>query len=417
MRNMVKCHLCASVDEGALVSLTKELIRIKREAPPGEEGRVGAFVASYLENCGYRVTLQEAACERFNVLAMSEERPGPRLLFNGHLDVVPAGDETKWQSMPYDPQVRDGKLYGRGAADMKGAIACMMYAARLLREQHIPLSGQLQFLFNVDEENKNAGLFRYMKEPMRSDAVVVGEATELKAAICHRGVMAVTCTVLGCSAHASRPGQGINAITRATLLMEKIRRLNEQLANAPATSCGHGSIEITMISGGNKVNVIPDDCHFSMDRRLNLMETQETCIAQLEDCVREVRREIPDFECEFQVTAFSPPHEIRPDHPFVLAVQTAVESIVKEANPPCVFPATCEAGYFAENLKCPVIILGPGSIREAHTVDEYVEVSQLTNCVRIYLTLILSQLYKEELFMQGEVFERMIPIGARDKNV
>jgi succinyl-diaminopimelate desuccinylase len=396
IRDTVACHLCASVDEGALVSLTKELIHLKSEAPPGEEGRVGAFIASYLENYGYHVTLQEAAKDRFNVLAVSEECPGPRLLLGGHLDVVPAGDETKWKSPPYDPKVRDGKLYGRGAADMKGAIACMMYAARLIKEQHIPLAGQLQFLFDVDEENKNAGLFRYMKEPMDSDAVVVGEATELKAATCHRGVMAVTCMVSGRSAHASKPGQGKNAITRAAVLMERIRQLNDRLAEAPASSCGHGSIEITMISGGNKVNVIPDVCSFSMDRRVSFGETREECLAQLADCAREVRREIPDFECEFQVTAFSPPHEVEPDHPFVLAAQNAAESITKEANPPCAFPATCEAGYFAEHLKCPVVILGPGSIREAYTVDEFVEVSQLTACARIYMALILNQLYKEE---------------------
>lgn len=396
MRETAVCHLCASVDEGALVSLTKELIRFKSEAPPGEEGRVGAFVASYLENCGYCVTLQKAAEDRFNVLAVSEDCPGPRLMLNGHLDVVPAGDEAKWKSPPYTPEVRDGKLYGRGAADMKGAIACMMYAARLLREHHIPLSGQLQLLFNVDEENKNAGLFRYVKEPLPSDAVVVGEATGLTVANCHRGVMALTCTVSGRSAHASKPGQGINAITRAAVLMEKIRQLNDRLLKAPATSCGHGSIEITMISGGSKVNVIPDICCFSMDRRLNLGETQETCIAQLQDCARDVRRDIPDFECEFQVTAFSPPHEIESGHPFVLAAQDAAESVTKERIAPRAFPATCEAGYFAEHLKCPVVILGPGSIREAHTADEYVEVSQLTACTRIYLSLILNQLYNGE---------------------
>ena len=389
-------RLCASVDEGVLVSLAKELIRLKSEAPPGEEGRVGAFIASYLEDCGYCVALQEVACGRFNVLAASEDRPGPRLLFNGHLDVVPAGDETKWQSPPYEPELREGKLFGRGAADMKGAIACMLYVAGLIRKQRIPLAGQLQFLFNVDEENKNAGLFRYVKEPMRSDKVVVGEATELKVATCHRGVMAVTCTVRGRSAHASRPGQGVNAITRAMALMEKIRQLNEKLASVPASSCGHGSIEATMISGGSKVNVIPDVCRFSLDRRLALGETQEACLAQLEDCARAMRLKMPDFECSFEVTAFSPPHEVQIDHPFVLAARAAVESITQEACPPCAFPATCEAGHFAGRLKCPVIILGPGSIREAHTVDEFVEASELTACARIYAALILNQLYKEE---------------------
>jgi acetylornithine deacetylase/succinyl-diaminopimelate desuccinylase-like protein len=87
---------------------------------------------------------------------------------------------------------------------------------------------------------------------------------------------------------------------------------------------------------------------------------------------------------------------LNPNHPFVLAAQAAAESVTKKAESPRAFPATCEAGYFAERLKCPVVILGPGSIREAHTVDEFVEVSQLTDCVRIYIALILNQLYKEE---------------------
>ena len=152
---------------GRVVEIAKELIRRESEAPPGNEQATAQYIYEFFEKLNIPVVRQQCAEGRDNVFAcLSGKKPGTRLLYNGHMDVVSAGDWARWQSPPYEPEDRDGKLYGRGACDMKGSITSALYAAELLAPYSSQFAGEWGLLFNVDEEHSNLGMRKWLENPL-----------------------------------------------------------------------------------------------------------------------------------------------------------------------------------------------------------------------------------------------------------
>ena len=364
-----------------LTKIAMDLIALESEAPPGREGRTGDYIFHFLEDAGLDPRRQYCSADRFNVTAElgRGEEGGLKVLYCGHMDVVPAGDAALWITPPYEPDIREGRLYGRGACDMKGSLACALYAAKELAARSGEFPGKLMFLFDVDEEHQNKGLYRYLEDAPKIDFAVVGEPTNMEVALGHRGVMAFEITFTGKSAHAARPEEGLNAIYAAERFISKIREIQDKAKGGPAA----GAMQVTVIRGGTKVNMIPQDCNLQMDCRLGPGESVEGTEEMIDRILQEIS-ENTGCSCGLRILTSCPAGWCSPDTPPLLAVEEVLREYRGEAPGNTVFGASCEAGMLQKYLGIPAIILGPGSIRQAHITDEYITLAQLEDGAEIY---------------------------------
>ncbi len=368
-----------SISHERLAQLTMELVRRESEAPPGNEEAVCTYIKDFLQQQGLTVTEQPCAPHRANVLATIPGKDSQALpyLYVGHVDVVPAGNPALWTTPPYEPAVREGRIYGRGAADMKGSVACMLHLAELYAAGQFQPQRPVQMLFDIDEEHQNLGMRTFIQSAPQAVFAIVGEPTGGRIHLGHRGVMAFQVDFYGKSCHAAQPSLGVNAIEQALAFCEKVRALNAQLQTQADPYLGAGSITVTMIEGGHKVNTIPEHCCVRIDRRLTVGESTQQATKQIEQMLTEAPG------AQVKVTTQCPVGWIEKEHPQIQRLQEAARQAGKPAEI-SVFSACCEAGLMSEGTGIPTVILGPGEIAQAHQTDEFVSIAGLYDTARLY---------------------------------
>jgi len=285
------------------------------------------------------------------------------IILSGHLDTVPMG--MKW-SMGQG-EVLAGKIYGRGAADMKGAIASMLHAAVDLMEEDVPFS----IFLTSDEEERMTGAFALRKLDVLSEAkgVLVGEPTDLQPAYKEKGISRFRLTTHGTAAHASLPWLGENAIQKMSRLLEKLSKW----AKAPQGPTEDITLCVSMIKGGIKSNVVPDKCEVEIDARFPTPFTYQKVRTIIMD---ELKGESYDIQMLYELEAYAADS----DSEFARA---AVELTGTEL---IVVPYATEAPVFAA-VNPNVIVCGPGGMKMAHADNEFVERWQLERAIELYITL------------------------------
>lgn len=368
---MMPEELLSHLSEQRVTEILSDLIRRPTDTETGD------YLIDFLTHCGISAEKQDCGEGRFNVIGRIPGSEGPGDLYIGHTDVVPAGDLSGWRFPPFSPTVEGGLLYGRGASDMKGSVAAMLHAAELLTKLPAPKQG-LTLLFDADEECHNLGMKRFLNDSVPGRFAIVGEPSELQLHLGHRGVMAFQVTFHGKSAHAARPETGENAITQAMAFCRKAEALNAFLTQKAPSPLGTGLLTVTMISGGTQVNMVPECCTIRLDRRLIESETPEAA----EEELRQLLAPFP--KAELKVTTCCPPSLTSEALCAVQELKSALLSAGEEERI-SVFPATCEAGLFTCSTGIPSVILGPGSIRQAHQTNEFVKISELFSAAKAYL--------------------------------
>jgi acetylornithine deacetylase len=304
------------------------------------------------------------------------------ILLSGHTDVVPV-DGQRWSTDPFSLFERDGQLFGRGTADMKGFLACALRAADLARTRD--LATPLHLAFSYDEETGCIGV-RSLIEDMarwahRPRLCIVGEPTMLRTALGHKGKSAFTATCKGRAAHSANPAQGINAIHLACDLIGTLRRQQELLVAAtlrdPAYEVPYSTVHVGTIQGGTVLNIVPPRCELEFEIR-NLPGENAAHIAENIRCQAEqlcARYDDKDARIDLAVTNQYPGLETPEDSPVValLSTLTGNRSTFKVGF-------GSEAGLFSGELGIPTAICGPGSIDQAHKPDEFISRDQLLRC-------------------------------------
>lgn len=366
-------ELLAMVSKERAVSLAMELIRRPSDA------ETGAFILDFLRRAGIRAERQDCGEGRFNVVARIPGRAAGRkgLLYIGHTDVVPAGDPSAWRSPPFSPRLEGGRLYGRGAADMKGGLAAMLHAAERLARLPAP-AREVTMLFDADEECQNLGMKRFLQGTVEGSFAVVGEPTGVQACLGHRGVMAFEAVFSGKSAHAARPELGVNAVMQAVSFCRAAGEFGERLAARAVPPLGKGLLTVTAVSGGTQVNMVPERCAVRLDRRLTAGETPEEAQRQL----RQLLEPFPG--ASLRATTCCPACLCPEGLPDAGRLMAAARAGGGEGGA-AVFPATCEAGLFSAQTGIPAAIFGPGSISQAHQTDEFAYTRELLSAARAYL--------------------------------
>jgi acetylornithine deacetylase ArgE len=370
-----------------LVELSRSLIRFRTEVPPGNEEGCARYIHDFLADLhieGADLRLDRFEAGRANLVAkFGPSEPG--LLLGGHIDVVPAGDESEWSSPPFEGVLKGGRLYGRGAADMKAGVAAMLKAIEAKARKGKMLRRGLLFVATAGEEVGFDGLKAlYARKliPERAARVgVMGEPTGLRPIRAHKGLADFRIRVTGRSGHASRPDLGVNAIEKCASIIQGIAAWERALSKAPDADLGPTIATPTVVWGGTKSNVIPSSCELIVDSRWIPRHGTAFVEKGLNSVVASLKKKDPTLDARVELMYDSPSLKLPPDHPAV-SLAESVSGLKSE-----VAPYGTEASLYAMH-GIPSIVLGPGSLKHVHIVDEFVEVAQAKKAVSIYEKMI-----------------------------
>jgi acetylornithine deacetylase ArgE len=349
--------------------------------PPGNEEPCARFIGDYLKEMrveGAHVEVHRFASGRANVVATF---PGdsPGLLLAGHMDVVSVGDASAWSSPPFEGKQRNGRLYGRGAADMKGGLAAMLMAIGSFKRKKLKRS--LSFVATAGEEAGLDGLRALISskkiEEVKARCGVVGEPTDMKVVRAHRGSIACKVTLHGRSAHASDPSLGINSIEKAVAFIEKLGPLRRELSKGFDPDLGRTILTPTVITGGTKSNVIPASCELTLDARTIPGHDGRTILEGLGAVAESLQKKDESFSADIEILYETLPLSVSPAEEVV----KLGESIT--GSPSVVAPFGTEAPDYGK-IGIPTVVMGPGSVREAHIYDEFVTIDQLHLAQSVY---------------------------------
>ncbi|MBV8416599.1 MAG: M20 family metallopeptidase [Verrucomicrobia bacterium] len=361
----------------SVVDLCQALVQIPSENPSGSaashgEEAMASFVGGFLEDLHAQVEYEEIGPGRPNVYGLWPVPPGAsqRILFAPHLDTVTVEGMTV---DPFQANRVDGRLYGRGSSDTKGSMAAMLWAIKSVDLSKLNVA--VGFAGLADEECEQLGAKVCAARKM-ADFVVVGEPTNLDVVYTHKGEAWIEIETRGRSAHASIPKTGVNAIDR---MVDALKILNERFPQiCPVKGnpvLGESTVSTGRIRGGAKINVVPDRCYAEVDIRI--LPGQESMAADVARFFEE--QGVPAIVRPIKISA---PLYTSPDHPFIKKF-VALGSRLTGAS------WFCDAAFFALQ-GTPAIAIGPGSIAQAHTADEYIEIAELERGAEFFTNFLLS---------------------------
>ncbi len=368
------------------VELLSSLVSVNTVNPPGNELFLAEQIASELKDFGFEVETPLCGENRASVVATLKigSGVGKKVVLNGHLDVVPC-NSGEWSTDPFVPTVKDNRLYGRGSADMKAGVACMILAAEKIATEGIPGNGTLVLNFVADEEIHNLGTLSSQFAWKDADYVVIGEPTNLEINIAHKGTARFYITILGKSCHSSMPSLGINAIEKAARVIDEISAYNRKLSLITHEVLSPPTCAITNIAGGEKDNIIPQQCVITVDRRMSPLDTKASVAEEITTLLKKIKKEDPDFNFSIENYICLEAGEVKKESEVIVRAQDAYRKALGREPIVTAFSATCEQCIFTKN-GVPAFIMGPGSINQAHVVDEYVEINQLQPAIDFYYT-------------------------------
>ena len=377
-------ELVSAVQEAELVEYCREMVRIKSVNPPGDEMAMAEYVANVLKSIGLEVKLLKHSSSRASVLAILRgSGQVPALLYSAHLDTVPLGAE-QWIHEPFAAETLDGKIWGRGSADMKGGLAALLVMAKIMANSGLSIKGDLIFAITAGEEVDSLGAKSVASYPDLGpvQAIIVPEPSYNDIYIAEKGALWLEISTYGKTAHGSMPALGKNAVM---MMVELIKGLeNFFIPFESHAMLGGFSMSINTISGGIKTNVVPDRCVVSIDMRTVPGQDHHDIMARFQGLIKDLGKHDPDFKASIEITNDRPPIETSPKEPVVKMMVNIVADITGEIPIPKGVNYYTDAATLAPAFKAPMIICGPGHPGLAHQPNEYVEIEKLVQAAKIY---------------------------------
>ena len=388
-----------------IITLCRELIQQKSYS--GEEN----LAVAHLHKTFEKYAFDDIFVDEYGSIIghIAGKLPGRKILFDGHIDTVPVPDESKWHYSPFGGEVVDNKIYGRGASDMKGALSAMVMAAHYFAvDCNKNFAGDIYVVGGVHEECFEGVAARAISKKVKPDYVVIGEASELNLKRGQRGRAEIIVETEGKSAHSANPQNGINAVYKMTVLIQKLCELQ-----APEQDVlGKGILELTDIKSEPYpgASVVPDYCRVTYDRRLLVGETRESVLQPILEVIHKLSSNDSDFKArayfakgkencytgaDIAGERFFPGWLYEGDDAFVQTALAGLQSV--GLNPEITQYSFCTNGsHYAGEEKIKTIGFGPSRENLAHTVDEYIEIDQLLKAAKGYYGILSAVLQKGE---------------------
>jgi acetylornithine deacetylase len=349
------------------------------------EREIATWVRQFFEQRGIVVWEQEAFPDRPNVIARLPGRDSSRrVILEAHMDTVSV------QGMgipPFEPRVVDGKLFGRGSCDTKGGLAAMMHAVASLHEEGIVPPCEVWLAAVVDEEFSYRGVVK-LCEDLTAHAALVAEPTGLRAIIAGKGVLRWLIVVRGKAAHSSKPQLGVNAISHAARIVLAIEEDHARLAAKVHPLLGPATVNVGIIRGGEQVNFVPDTCAIEIDRRLLPGESGPAVLAHYQGLLDGLKAQHPTFDAVME-----PPRIL--DEALETAADSAPARLARAVLTEMGLDGTLGGVPFGSDASklsragIPSLIIGPGSIDQAHAAVEFVEIAEVERALTFYRNFIL----------------------------
>ncbi|WP_290812897.1 M20 family metallopeptidase [Halovivax sp.] len=374
-----------------LAALASDLVSIPTENPPGNEAAGAEFVREWLADEGIDADLVEEPDPDRPQVGATIGTGEPRVVLNAHLDVVPAGDPDAWSVDPYGGVVRDGRLYGRGSADVKTGLAIGMLVARDLAPdlESDALAGSLVVHAPMGEETADPGTSTLLERGYGGDLGIVIEPTDFRVATATKGLAVYRLVVRGEATHASHPDEGANAIDASRRVLEAIDAYDRELRGGPDSLCGPALATVTEIEAGTDSNlaVVPDRSELVLDRRVPPGESIESVDEEVEALTSDLAAD-EGVDAEWTRIQAYEPSSIPVDHPLAETLRGRSAAIPadgrteettgdgagedgdRRVGEPWGIEAATDARNFVNDAGIPAVTWGPGRLEEAHTVDE-----------------------------------------------
>ena len=379
------------MDDRGILELLMEMVKApSHPGVPRQEEAAARALAGYLRERGLPADLVEVREGRPNVVAsIAGAKPGPHLLLCGHLDTVPpnAGSPADF----FSAAIRDERMFGRGTVDMKGALAAMAGALVEIRDSGGLVSGRVTLAAVIDEEMESLGAEALILSGFKADGAVIGEPTENRVAIGHKGLEWLEVVFTGRAAHGSTPEAGVSAIAAAahfvslveSELVPAFERRRDPVLGLPAINMG-------TVKGGQQPSMVAADCTIQLDRRWVTTETIDQVLGDLEDILAKVRAARPGLKTRLErmpggmATMLHGPLVIDPAHPLVEAAQGAFHDLGRAPGPLAVFPAWTDGALISREAGIPTLVWGPGELALAHSAEESVRLDEVVLAARLY---------------------------------
>lgn len=374
------------MEDRETLELAQNLVRINSVNPklvpgaPGEQ-EMARFVHGFLEDHGIEAEMVEVEPARPNVVGrLPGGDDGPSLLLCCHMDTVSA----EGMENPFDARVEDGRLYGRGAHDIKGGLAAMLAAASKLAEGS-PGGGEIIVAAVVDEEYLSSGT-EALVETVQADAAIVFEPSDLKVLVAHKGFAWFRIETQGKAAHGSRPEEGIDAIAHMGRVLGGLEVLDRKLrAISPHPRLGTPSVHASLIEGGRELSSYPDRCRLDVERRTLPGESEADAETELDALFERLQQKDPHFKAKCELTFARPPYEISTSHALPQAVARAIERAIQRDVEFGGLTAWTDSAILAE-AAIPSVVFGPGGAG-LHGLVEYTEIQDIYDCRDVLVEL------------------------------
>jgi acetylornithine deacetylase/succinyl-diaminopimelate desuccinylase len=378
-----------SVKKAEVEKLVKDLVRIpSHSGVPTQEKEVAVFLKDFLTKHGITAKLRNAEKDRPNVIAIIEgDGNGKSLMLNGHTDTVPP---FNMDIPPFSPKVDKGRLYGRGALDMKGGLGAIAMTLVAIRRSRVKLAGDLIMTAVVGEERKSEGTEDIVLNGPHADMGIVGEPTDLEIQPTHRGLEWLEVHFYGKAAHGGQAERGVNAITMASKfihavdcdLLPRLRERKSKYTQPPTLNLG-------VISGGQQPSSVADHCVVKIDRRWVPEENLQKVFTEIYDLFDKVKKEDPSFKAKLirdpanMKTMTHTPNVVPRGHQVVRSLEGAVRAVTGKPAKVTSFWGWTDAALFTHFAKTPTVVFGPGGAG-AHAKVEYVLTDDLARCMQVY---------------------------------
>lgn len=382
--------------------LLKTLVRMNTSQPEGNEAVLAEWICEEIQKWGgpedLEISFLEHTTHRKSLLVKVKGRKGGTgkredkgPAFIGHIDTVACEEKKNWLYPPLRAIVKDGVLYGRGAADMKGGVAAMMLAMRYLLGQKGRLDFPVFFCFTADEEKDGLGakaLAAKQEWMEQIDSMFICEPSNQQIGCCEKGALWLRVEIRGASAHASRPEIGLNAIEYAMQFEREYRTYINQAVRHEML--GNTTMSITKLKGGIMTNIIPDEAVMEMDIRTVPGVSHEECIKAARKIAEEMEKDCAMLQCSVSVMNNRPAVETAPGHPFVKKVCGAAQKTGMSGELRGLYFYT-DASQLIPQTGIPFVIAGPGDDKMAHCVNEKIALEEVAQMTEVYLRYLLNR--------------------------
>lgn len=382
-----------------LASMLQKLIMFKSVNPPGNEGPIARFLSKRLEESGFEVKLVEVEKDRPNVIGKLYGTEGKKcLLCYSHVDVVPPGDLNNWTYPPFEGVRVNDEIFGRGAQDHKFPIPPFIIAADAIREAGLKLKGNLVFTFVADEETGGEFGFKHLVTNgyfNDTDCMIYGSAASLgdSVIVAANGAMWTNVIVKGKMAHTAFLENGVNAIIASNKVITSLQELAELVNKRSHPITGNSRMSINMIEAGDKINVLPDKCIITIDRRITPSESFEEARKEIQDVLDKIKKKEPDLNVELVTKPGNPPVETDPNSEIVKVVRRSGKEIIGKEISVKGIAGSSDYSWYVNILKKPCVSYTINQVeKRPHAANEFCKISDLVLSAKAYALSIIRYL-------------------------